>query len=158
MPILVLTTVDEESAMIRALESGADDYITKPFSPGELLARLTARLRSAPTELRFEVDGVVIDLSAHLVTIDGEAVHLTATEFALLRVLTTSSGTVTHRTLATMVWGAPRRDLVPRVRTHIANLRAKLDRGRRRNVIRTEIGIGYRFARSAQADRAATQL
>ena len=151
MPILVLSTVGEESAKIRALESGADDYLTKPFSRGELLARLAARLRAAPSELRFEVDRLMIDLPAHLVTIGGEAVHLTATEFALLRVLATSRGTVTHRTLARSVWGPRRGDAASLLRTHIANLRIKLDRGRRSSVIQTEIGIGYRFAGEGQA-------
>jgi two-component system KDP operon response regulator KdpE len=146
MAILVVSAVGEESAKIRALESGADDYMTKPFGPGELIARLAARLRAAPSELRFEVDGLVIDLAAHLVAIDGEEIHLTATEFALIRVLATSRGTVTHGTLATKVWGPERSDFEPRMRTHIANLRVKLDRGRASSVIRTEPGIGYRFA------------
>jgi two-component system KDP operon response regulator KdpE len=145
MPILVLSAVDQESTKIQALESGADDYVTKPFSSGELLARLAARLRAAPSELRFDIDGLVIDLPAHLVTIDGEAVHLTATEFALLRVLATSRGTVTHRVLAAGVWGSLRGDVMPRIRAHIMHLRVKLDRGRRSSVIRTEPGIGYRF-------------
>jgi two-component system KDP operon response regulator KdpE len=151
MPIIVLSTVAEESVKIRALESGADDYVTKPFCPGELLARLAARLRAAPSELRFEVGQLMIDLPAHLVTIDGDAVHLTATEFALLRVLATSRGTVTHRTLATSVWGPRPGDAAPLLRTHIANLRIKLDRGRRSSVIQTETSIGYRFAGEAQA-------
>ena len=152
MPILVLSAVCEESSKIQALESGADDYLTKPFSPGELLARLAARLRAAPSELRFEADGLVIDIPAHVVTIDGKEVHLTATEFALLRVLATSPGTVTHGTLARQVWGPSRSDAAQRMRTHIANLRAKLDRGRHSSVIRTDAGIGYRFAGRPQGD------
>jgi two-component system, OmpR family, KDP operon response regulator KdpE len=149
--ILVLSTINDESAMIEALESGADDYMTKPFSPGELIARLAARLRAAPSELRVQVDGLTIDVAAHLVTFDGEEVHLTPIEFALLRVLATSRGAVTHGELATRVWGPLHANPALRVRAHIANLRAKLDRGQQRNLIRTEVGIGYRLARPDQA-------
>ena len=160
-PIVVLSAIDDERAKIAALQSGADDYVTKPFSPGELLARLAARLRAAPSPLLIEGDGLMIDLAAHVVKLDGEEVHLTATEFALLRVLATSGGTVTHRTLATNVWGLQRGDVdQQRTRAHIAHLRAKLDRGDRSSVIRTEIGIGYRFGYRAGSgyskDRSAT--
>jgi len=145
MPILVLSEIDDEETKIRALLSGADDYVTKPFSPGELLARLAARLRAAPSPLRIERNGLVIDLATRLVTRDGEVVRLTGTEFALLRVLVTSEGTVTYRTLARKVWGRSRGHLAQRVRPHIANLRAKLDDNRGTSVIQTEIGVGYRF-------------
>ena len=139
------STLDEEQAKIDALGSGADDYMTKPFSPGELVARLAARLRAAPTGLIFESDGLVIDLASHRATLGERDVHLTATEFALLRVLATSRGTVSYRTLAKRVWGSQRSDAAPRIRTHIANLRAKLDPGQHRELIETEVGIGYRF-------------
>jgi two-component system, OmpR family, KDP operon response regulator KdpE len=145
MPIIVLSEIDEEGAKIAAFESGADDYLTKPFSPGELLARLASRLRTAPTPLRFDADGLTIDLAAHLVRLDGREVHLTPTEFMLLQVLATSNGTVSHRTLATRVWGLQRSEAMPRMRAHVANLRAKLDREGRRSIIRTEPSIGYRF-------------
>lgn len=159
VPILVLSEVGEETAKIEALGSGADDYVTKPFSPGELLARLGARLRSAAaaaTEPRFEGDGLVIDLAARLVTINGEEVHLTPTEFSLLRALARSRGPVTYPTLAAELRGALDGDIesqviAQRVRRHIAGLRAKLDGDHRRNLIRTEVGIGYRFAGLAQA-------
>jgi two-component system, OmpR family, KDP operon response regulator KdpE len=158
-PIVVLSAIDDERAKIAALESGADDYVTKPFSPGELLARLAARLRAAPSPLLIEGDGLMIDLAAHVVKLDGEEVHLTATEFALLRVLATSGGTVTHRTLATNVWGLQRGELnQQRTRAHIAHLRAKLDRGNRSSVIRTEIGIGYRFGYPTHGDSPAEGL
>jgi two-component system, OmpR family, KDP operon response regulator KdpE len=149
-PILVLSRVADEGAKIDALQSGADDYLTKPFSPGELIARLAARLRSAPAALRYESDGLVIDLAAHTVTVDGEQVHLTPTEFALLRVLATSTGPVAPLTLAAQIWGPPRNDVGPRVRTHIANLRAKLERANHPDLIRTEVGLGYRFSGAAR--------
>jgi two-component system, OmpR family, KDP operon response regulator KdpE len=144
-PIIVLSAVDDTAKKIAALTCGADDYVTKPFSPGELLARLAARLRAAPGVLRIEDDGLVIDLATHLVTLDGQEIQLTATEFALLRVLATSHGTVSHRTLARKVWGVRRGEVGPRVRAHVANLRGKLDRAGGSSVIRTDIGLGYRF-------------
>jgi two-component system, OmpR family, KDP operon response regulator KdpE len=144
-PILIVSTIDDDEAKIAALTSGADDYITKPFSSGELVARLAARLRESPSPLRIENDGLVIDLATHVVTLDGEEIELTATEFALLRVLATTRGTVTYRTLATKVWGVRRGEIGPRLRSHLANLRAKLDRGNRGSVIKTDVGLGYRF-------------
>ncbi len=154
MPILVLSSVDDQQAKIDAFESGADDYVTKPFGPGELVARLAARLRAAPSSLKFEADGLFIDITGQHVVIGDEDVHLTATEFALLRVLATSRGTVSYRTLASKVWGPRRAAPVPRIRTHIANLRCKLDPGQRRNLIVTEVGVGYRFTgRSHRAPR-----
>ena len=145
MPILVLSEIDDERTKIEALESGADDYVTKPFSPGELHARLAARLRTSPSPLRVESDGLVIDLTDRTVTRDGERVHLTATEFALLRVLVTSGGTVSYRTLTRRVWGRTRGIDRQRLRTHVANLRGKLGNDRGVSVIQTESGIGYRF-------------
>jgi two-component system, OmpR family, KDP operon response regulator KdpE len=144
-PIVVLSAVDDTAKKIAALTCGADDYMTKPFSPGELLARLAVRLRAAPGALRIEDNGLVIDLATHVVTLDGEEVKLTATEFALLRVLVTSRGTVSHRTLVRKVWGVRRGEIGPRVRAHVANLRGKLDRPYHSSVIRTDVGSGYRF-------------
>jgi two-component system KDP operon response regulator KdpE len=143
--IVVLSGIDDERVKIDALLSGADDYVTKPFSPGELVARLAARLRSAPSELLVQADGLVIDLSQRIVTIDGEVVRLTATEFALLRALATSRGSVAYDTLARAVWGRVPRNPSTRLRAHVTNLRAKLDPERRRDLIQTEVGVGYRF-------------
>jgi two-component system, OmpR family, KDP operon response regulator KdpE len=155
MPILVLSDIDDERTKIEALESGADDYVTKPFSPGELLARLAARLRAAPSALRVECDGLVIDLSDHVVTRDDVPVHLTATEFALLRVLVTSPGTVSYRALMRKVWGRSRGIDRQRLRAHVANLRGKLGNDRGVSVIQTATGIGYRFAAGHRTDEAA---
>jgi two-component system KDP operon response regulator KdpE len=151
LPIIVLSAVDEEATKIEALQSGADDYVTKPFAPGELVARVQAVLRRAgraETEPRIEVDGLVVDLAAHSVTLDGEEVRLTPLEFALLRTLVSNRGLLmTHRKLLTEVWGPEYVDATPLLRTHIANLRRKLAQGdSKRHFIRTDSGVGYRFA------------
>jgi two-component system KDP operon response regulator KdpE len=151
IPIIVLSAVDEEPTKIAALRSGADDYVTKPFGPGELVARVQAVLRRAgrtEAEPRIEVDGLVIDLAAHSVTLDGAAIHLTPLEFALLRELATNRGLLmTHGKLLSEVWGPEYADATPLLRTHIANLRRKLAAGeQQRPFIRTDAGVGYRFA------------
>jgi two-component system KDP operon response regulator KdpE len=150
MPIIVLSAVSEEDTKIAALQSGADDYVTKPFGPGELVARLQAVLRRAgraETDPRIEIDGLVIDLAAHSVALDGEEIRLTPLEFALLRALAVNRGLLmTHRRLLADVWGPEYADATPLLRTHIANLRRKLGQGdSARNHIRTDSGIGYRF-------------
>jgi two-component system KDP operon response regulator KdpE len=150
IPILVLSAVGDEAIKIEALQNGADDYVTKPFGTGELVARVAALLRRAgraAAEPRIESDGLVIDLAAHRVTLDDEEVRLTPLEFSLLRALATNRGLLmTHRALLTEVWGPEYDDATPLLRTHIANLRGKLaSRGQGRNFIRTDAGIGYRF-------------
>jgi two-component system, OmpR family, KDP operon response regulator KdpE len=151
MPILVLSAVGDEQSKIDALQHGADDYVTKPFGPGELVARVKAALRRAgrdATEPRIEVGALVVDLAAHAVWVDGQDVHLTPTEFSLLRVLVLNRGLlITHRQLLTEVWGPEYADATPVLRTHIANLRSKLQAGEQeRRLIRTDSGIGYRFS------------
>jgi two-component system KDP operon response regulator KdpE len=151
MPILVLSAVGDESEKVRALNAGADDYVTKPFGSDELIARLGAALRrasGAQDEPRIVADGLEIDLAAHTVTRDGEEVHLTPTEFELLRALAVERGRLmTHATLLREVWGPAYEDDTQVLRVHIANLRKKLEPepGRPR-YIRTDPGIGYRFA------------
>jgi two-component system KDP operon response regulator KdpE len=151
MPIIVLSAVTDERSKIAALQSGADDYVTKPFAPGELVARVQAVLRRAGRaagEPRIEADGLVVDLAAHSVSLDGEEVHLTPLEFALLRALVLNRGLLmTHRKLLTEVWGPEYADATPLLRTHIANLRRKIQAGDGHpRFIRTDSGIGYRFA------------
>jgi two-component system KDP operon response regulator KdpE len=151
MPILVLSAVGDEQSKIDALQHGADDYVTKPFGPGELVARVRAALRRAgrdTPEPRIEVGALVVDIAAHAVWVDGEEVHLTPTEFSLLRVLVLNRGLlITHRQLLTEVWGPEYADATPVLRTHIANLRGKLQSGaQERRLIRTDSGIGYRFS------------
>lgn len=150
-PILVLSAVGEEAEKVRALEAGADDYVTKPFGPRELVARLHALLRRAAPEScepLLRADGLEIDLSAHVVRRDGEEVHLTRTEFDLLRTLTRNRGRLmTHRSLLVEVWGPAYADDTATLRTHIANLRRKIEpSGDAARLIRTDPGVGYRFA------------
>jgi two-component system KDP operon response regulator KdpE len=154
MPIIVLSAIGEEDQKVRALEAGADDYVTKPFGPRELVARLNAALRragQAVDEPRIAVEGLEIDLAARLVRRDGVEVHLTPIEYDLLRVLARNRGRLmTHRALLTEVWGPAWADDTQTLRTHIANLRRKiepLDGGTGgRRYIRTDPGVGYRFA------------
>jgi two-component system KDP operon response regulator KdpE len=155
MPILVLSAVGEEEQKVRALEAGADDYITKPFGARELVARLNAALRRAARgeeEPRIVVDGLEIDLAARVVRRDGEPVHLTPIEFDLLRTLVRNRGRLmTHRKLLAEVWGAEYVDDIQPLRTHIARLRAKIEpegeagAGGPRFIV-TDPGVGYRFA------------
>jgi two-component system, OmpR family, KDP operon response regulator KdpE len=155
MPILVLSAVGEEEQKVRALEAGADDYITKPFGARELVARLNAALRRAARgeeEPRIVVDGLEIDLAARIVRRDGEPVHLTPIEFDLLRVLIRNRGRLmTHRKLLAEVWGAEYVDDIQPLRTHIARLRAKIEpdgedgAGGPRFIV-TDPGVGYRFS------------
>ncbi len=151
MPILVLSAVGEEEQKVRALEAGADDYITKPFGARELVARLRAALRrseGADEQPTIVVDGLEVDVAAHAVRRAGEAVHLTPIEFELLRVLAQSRGRLlTHRALLAEVWGPGYVDDVQALRTHIARLRAKIEpEGERPRYILTDPGVGYRFA------------
>ena len=150
MPIIVLSAVGEEEAKVRALAAGADDYVTKPFGPPELVARLEAALRRAKPEASepmIAADGLEIDLAARAVRRDGEPVHLTPTEFELLRTLAQNRGRLmTHRTLLVEVWGLEYEDDFQVLRAHIANLRRKIEPADGPRYIRTDPGVGYRFA------------
>jgi two-component system KDP operon response regulator KdpE len=150
MPILVLSAVGEEEQKVRALEAGADDYVTKPFGPKELVARLNAVMRRAGTgadEPTITADGLEIDLAASTVRRDGEEVHLTPIEFRLLGTLARNSGRLmTHRALLTEVWGPGWEEDTQTLRTHIANLRRKIEPPDGPRYIRTDPGVGYRFS------------
>jgi two-component system, OmpR family, KDP operon response regulator KdpE len=152
MPILVLSAVGEESEKVRALEAGADDYVTKPFGPAELVARLRAALRRArgnqADEPVLSADGLELDQAAHRVTIDGAEVHLTPTEYDLLRLLMRNRGRLmTHRALLIEIWGAAYERDTQVLRVHVANLRRKIEPNPAapRYVV-TDAGVGYRFA------------
>jgi two-component system, OmpR family, KDP operon response regulator KdpE len=151
MPILVLSAIGDEQEKVRALEAGADDYVTKPFASRELVARLEAALRrvgSRADEPVIDIDGLEIDFASRTVRDDGTEIHLTPIEYDLLRVLLRNRGRLmTHRALLAEVWGPAYESDTPTLRTHIANLRRKIERdGRRRRLIRTDPGVGYRFS------------
>jgi two-component system KDP operon response regulator KdpE len=153
IPVIVLSAVGDEDAKVRALAAGADDYVTKPFGPRELIARLEANLRrTAPDEPPpvLEVGELVIDLAARRVTRAGEEVHLTPTEFSLLAQLARNRGRLlTHRDLLLAVWGPGYGHDTQVLRAHIANLRRKIEPAGRAggpSYIRTDPGVGYRFA------------
>jgi two-component system KDP operon response regulator KdpE len=149
MPILMLSAVGHEDQKVAALEAGADDYLVKPFGARELVARLQAALRRAEGgrgEPLIAVDGIEVDLAAHAVRRDGEPIHLTPIEYDLLRVLIGNRGRLlTHRTLLSSVWGTAYADDIKTLRTHIANLRRKLDPDNGSRYVATDPGIGYRF-------------
>ena len=148
MPILVLSALGEEDQKVRALEAGADDYVTKPFGPRELVARVKAALRRAggPEEPTITADGLEIDLAARTVRRDGEEIHLTPIEYDLLTNLARNRGRLlTHRQLLTEVWGPGYADDTQVLRTHIANLRRKIEPSGEPRYIKTDPGVGYRF-------------
>jgi len=150
MPILMLSAVGQEDSKVAALEAGADDYVTKPFSPRELLARLQAVMRRSSVgseEALIAIDTLEIDLGARVVRRGGEEIHLTPIEYELLRVLAVNRGRVmTHRALLAEVWGPNYADDTRTLRTHIANLRRKIEPDGATALIRTDAGVGYRFA------------
>ncbi len=150
MPIVVLSGIDEEEQKVLALEAGADDYVTKPFASGELVARLHAVFRRTEDgeETTILVGGLAVDLPGHRVSLDGRPVRLTPTEFNLLALLARNHGRLlSSHDLLREVWGEGHVRDVPLLRTHIANVRHKLERGRRgaEALISTEPGVGYRF-------------
>lgn len=149
MPVIVLSAVGDEDAKVRALAAGADDYVTKPFGPRELIARLEANLRRSAAESEeplVSAPGLEVDLARRVVTVDGKEVHLTPTEFELLRQLARNRGRLlTHRELLLAVWGSGYGDDTQVLRAHMANLRRKIERQDGPRLIRTEPGVGYRF-------------
>jgi two-component system, OmpR family, KDP operon response regulator KdpE len=149
--ILVLSAVMDEQHKVRALDAGADDYVTKPFSVEELLARVRSALRRARQQRADEpvinAGGVTMDLLTREVTVDGQDVHLTPTEYELLRVLVSNPDRVlTHRALLHAALGPSYADALDALRTYINQLRRKTEKEPRqpRRII-TEPGIGYRF-------------
>ncbi len=150
VPVVVLSVRDREDDKIAALDHGADDYVTKPFSTGELLARLRAAQRRAQpaTELTvFRSGQLEVDLTARLVRRKGREVKLTATEYSLLRVLVQHAGKVlTHRQILREVWGPTYVEQTHYLRVYVAHLREKLEADPARpRLLLTEPGIGYRL-------------
>ena len=149
-PIIVLSVRDSDAMKVKALDEGADDYLTKPFSMPELLARVRAQLRRIPEsevrETRLEVGDFVIDSEAHTVSVRGTAVHLTPKEFELLLLLARSTGRVlTHKVLLRAIWGPAGEDQPEYLRVLVAALRKKIDRGNGERYIQSEPWVGYRF-------------
>ena len=150
IPIIVLSARDGDASKVAALDAGADDYVTKPFSINELLARLRATLRRhhpAPEEPVVETADFVVDMVNERVTRAGESVHLTPTEWEIVERLVRNPGRlVTQRQLLQDVWGPQYESETNYLRVHLAAIRRKLepDPGQPRYFI-TEPGIGYRF-------------
>ncbi len=156
-PIIILSVRGGERDKIAALDNGADDYLTKPFGMGELLARIRVALRHAqPSTLPDQpaaplvVDEVVLDPARHLTTVRGTPVHLSPTEWNLLELLVRHAGkVVTHRTILHTVWGPEYTGETQLLRVYIGQLRSKIEeRPDRPTYILTEPGIGYRFRES----------
>jgi two-component system, OmpR family, KDP operon response regulator KdpE len=150
-PILLISAASDEGDKIRALDAGADDYVTKPFSPGELLARVRALLRRAgggPSgESVIEVGRLRIDLPRRIVSANGEELRLTPTEFDLLKALAVADGRpLTHQMLLRTVWGPGYADEMHLLRVNMGRLRDKLEaEGVDRSAIETLTGVGYRL-------------
>jgi two-component system KDP operon response regulator KdpE len=147
-PILILSVRDHERSKVEALDAGADDYITKPFSIQELLARVRAHLRRAPerTTAAIEAGDFVVDATAYSITVQGKPIHLTPKEFDLLLHLARHAGKViTHRALLTAVWGAQSAHQPEYLRVFIGQLRKKLEAQTGKQYIQTEPWVGYRF-------------
>ncbi len=148
-PIILVSAVGEEDEKIAALDAGADDYVTKPFAIGELLARLRAALRRAgnPGEPVLTVGPITVDLEKHTVSVAGKAVHLTPHEFRLLSLLAQNEGKLlTHRSILREVWGPAYGDESNYLHVYVSQLRHKLepDPARPRFLL-TEPGAGYRL-------------
>jgi two-component system, OmpR family, KDP operon response regulator KdpE len=152
-PIIVLTVDDGENRKVEALDAGADDYVTKPFSVPELLARVRVALRHrqavgqvVDTE-SLTIGSLEIDLAGHSVAVAGQPVHLTPQEYSLLTVLARNAGKVlTHRTLLVGVWGRFAPERIGQLRIHVNQLRRKFtDAGPNGLQIVTEPGVGYRL-------------
>ena len=157
LPIIVLSARTEDDDKVAALDAGADDYLTKPFSVEELLARLRATLRRIRYERGhanasssyFENGELRIDFAAGCVTVDGQEVHLAPMEYKLLCLLANNVGKVlTHKTILQAVWGNTLAQSLPSLRVFMATLRKKLEAASPQcTCIRTHVGIGYRMSR-----------
>jgi two-component system, OmpR family, KDP operon response regulator KdpE len=154
VPIVVLSARTDEADKIAALDAGADDYLTKPFGVGELLARVRANLRrprgTAAEDAVFRFDNVEVDQAARIVRRDGREVHLTPIEYRLLCVLVANAGRVlTHRQLLREVWGPSHAQQTHYLRIYMGNLRQKLeaDPAQPRHLL-TETAVGYRLVQT----------
>jgi two-component system KDP operon response regulator KdpE len=150
VPVIVLSVRDDEEGKVAALDAGADDYVTKPFSSAELLARLRAAQRKTRPEeeiSRFKSGDLIVDLTARVVTRAGHEVKLTATEYALLRLFVRHAGRVlTHRQILREIWGPKSEEHRQYLRVYVTHLRQKIERDPAApELVKTEPGIGYRL-------------
>jgi two-component system KDP operon response regulator KdpE len=150
IPIIVISVRDHEEDKITALDAGADDYLTKPFGVGELMARLRVALRRAATpesEPVYQTDHLLVDLTRREVTVEGQVANLTPTEYDILRVLIQNAGKVlTHQQLIHYVWGDNYEADSHLLRVNISNLRRKIETDPSRpRFVMTEPGVGYRL-------------
>ncbi|HLJ80708.1 MAG TPA: response regulator transcription factor [Ktedonobacterales bacterium] len=154
VPIIILSVRGGEADKIAALELGADDYLTKPFGMGELIARVRVALRHAAhtaggagPEARFQAGALALDFERRVVSVDGKEVHLTPTEYEVLKYLALNAGRViTHRTMLRAVWGPQYEDEAHYLRVFIGQLRRKIEPDPSRpHYLLTEPGIGYRL-------------
>jgi two-component system KDP operon response regulator KdpE len=158
IPIIVLSAHAEERDKVQALDAGADDYLTKPFGMEDLLARIRAALRRSASGDQavpmLDFGRLKLDLTARVVTVDGAEIHLTPTEYDLLRVLATNAGKImTHQMLLTRVWGPASEDSTNYLRVYINQLRRKIEsEPSRPRYIVTDPGVGYRFRPSDNRD------
>jgi len=150
IPIIIVSVREQEAEKIRALDAGADDYLTKPFGAAELMARIRVALRHSPqleTEPIFTQDDLSVDLAQRIVSVSGQETLLTPTEYDILRTLIEHVGkVVTHRQLLRMVWGPAYEEETHLLRVNVSNLRRKIEKdpAKPRHVI-TEPGVGYRI-------------
>ena len=150
IPIIILSVREHEADKIAALDAGADDYLTKPFGVGELLARLRVALRHATQpagESTFVTGELTVDLVRRVVTVGDHEIQLTPTEYDLLRVLVTNAGKVlTHRQLLRQVWGVGYEGETHLLRVNMSNLRRKIEpEPAQPTYVITEPGVGYRL-------------
>ena len=153
LPIIMLTVRDAEEEKVEALELGADDYVTKPFSTRELIARIRTAVRRVQAPARaedapIEIGQLCLDPVKHIVTKSGQAVHLTRKEFDILHCLMSRAGRViTYARLLTAVWGADCREEVEYLRTFVRQLRKKIEDDPSTPIyLLTDVYVGYRFA------------
>jgi len=150
VPVLILSVREAEETIVRALDGGADDYLTKPFRTGELLARIRALLRyrsSGQEDQLFSSGDLVVDLPARTVTVRGETVKLTPTEYSLLELFVRNPGKVlTHAFVLREIWGPTYAEETQYLRVFVGQLRKKIERDPATpHILVTEAGVGYRL-------------